>query len=90
MINITLPLLNELVKNNVALILCDNRMMPTSMLQSLDANSTQAESLKFQLAVTEPMKKQAWKQIVESKIENQSAVLALVGKNKDVLKPYYN
>ena len=88
MISITLPLLNELVKNNVAVILCDNKMMPTSMLQSLDANTTQAESLKFQLAVTEPMKKQAWEQIIESKIENQSAVLALVGKNKDVLKPY--
>ena len=65
-------------------------MMPTSMLQSLDANTTQAESLKFQLAVTEPMKKQAWKQIIESKIENQAAVLALAGKNKDILKPYYN
>ena len=90
MISITLPLLNELVKNNVAVILCDNKMMPTSMLQSLDANTTQAESLKFQLAVTEPMKKQAWKQIIESKIANQSAVLGLAGKNKDILKPYYD
>lgn len=36
------------------------------------------------------MKKQAWKQIIESKIENQAAVLALAGKNKDILKPYYN
>ena len=90
MISITLPLLNELVKNNVAVILCDNKMMPTSMLQSLDANTTQAESLKFQLAVTDPMKKQVWKQIIESKIKNQAAVLALAGKNKDILKPYYN
>lgn len=90
MTNITLPLLNELVKNNVAVILCDNKMMPTSMLQSLDANTTQAESLKFQLAVSEPMKKQAWKQIIESKIANQSAVLGLAGKKKDILKPYYN
>uniref|UniRef100_UPI004026063A type II CRISPR-associated endonuclease Cas1 n=1 Tax=Segatella hominis TaxID=2518605 RepID=UPI004026063A len=90
MINITLPLLNELVKNNVAVILCDNKMMPTSMLQNLDANTTQAESLKFQLAITDPMKKQVWKQIIESKIKNQAAVLALAGKNKDILKPYYN
>lgn len=90
MISITLPLLNELVKNNVAVILCDNKMMPTSMLQNLDANTTQAESLKFQLAVTDPMKKQVWKQIIGSKIKNQAAVLALAGKNKDILKPYYN
>ena len=61
MISITLPLLNELVKNNVAVILCDNKQMPTAMLQSLDANCTQAESLKYQLGVSEPMKKQAWK-----------------------------
>lgn len=40
MISITL----QLVKNNVAVILCDNKMMPTSMLQNLDANTTQAES----------------------------------------------
>lgn len=61
MINITLPLLNELVKNNVAVILCDNKMMPTSMLQSLDANTTQSENIKSQIAVSGPMKKQVWK-----------------------------
>lgn len=89
MINITLPLLNELVKNNVSVILCDNRQMPTAMLQPLDANVTQAESLKSQLAASEPMKKQAWKQIIEAKIRNQAAVLHSNGKNGDVLKPYY-
>ena len=57
MINITLPLLNELVKNNVAVILCDNKMMPTAMLQSLDSNTTQSENIKSQIAVSEPMKK---------------------------------
>lgn len=68
-IHVTLPLLNELVKNNVAVILCDNKQMPTAMLQSLDANTTQAESLKFQLAVSEPMRKQAWRQVIEAKIK---------------------
>ncbi len=89
MISITLPLLNELVKNNVAVILCDIKQMPTAMLQGLDANATQAESLKYQLAATEPMKKQAWKQIIESKIKNQSALLFANGKSGEVLKPFY-
>lgn len=89
MINITLPLLNELVKNNVAVILCDGKLMPTAMLQGLDANATQAESLKYQLAATEPMKKQAWKQIIESKIKNQAALLSSIGKSGEVLKPFY-
>lgn len=90
MINITLPLLNELVRNNVAVILCDNKQMPKAMLQGLDANATQAESLKYQLAATEPMKKQAWKQIIESKIKNQAALLSSIGKCGEVLKPFYS
>lgn len=89
MISVTLPLLNELVKNNVAVVLCDNRMMPSSMLQSLDSNTTQAESWKDQLSATEPAKKQAWKQIIEAKIRNQAAVLDLYGKDSSILRPLY-
>ena len=89
MINVTLPLLNELVKNNVAVILCDNKQMPTAMLQSLDANCTQAESLKYQLNVSLPMKKQAWKQIIEAKIKNQAAILEETCKKGLILKPFY-
>ena len=75
MISVTMPLLNELVKNNVAVILCDGKAMPSAMLQPLEANTTQAETLRLQMNVTEPMRKQAWKQIVESKISNQAAML---------------
>ena len=89
MINITMPLLNELVKNNVAVIICDNRQMPTSMLMGLDTNSTQAESLKFQVAVSEPQKKQAWKQIIEVKIRNQAALLKKYGFAYEGLKSLY-
>lgn len=89
LISITMPLLNELAKNNVAVIFCDNRLMPTSMLMSLDANTTQAESLKYQLAVTEPQKKQAWKQLIEAKIKNQAALLHKSGIDHSALKPLY-
>ncbi len=89
MISITLPLLNELVKNNVAVILCDNKQMPTAMLQSLDANATQAESLKYQLSASEPAKKRAWKQIIEAKIKNQADVLSSIGMNGDILKVFF-
>ena len=75
MISVTMPLLNELVKNNVAVILCDSKTMPSAMLQPLEANTTQAETLRLQMDVTEPIKKQAWKQIVEAKINNQAAML---------------
>ena len=75
MISVTMPLLNELVKNNVAVILCDGKAMPSAMLQPLEANTTQAETLRLQMNATEPMRKQAWKQIVEAKISNQAAML---------------
>lgn len=88
-ISISLPLLNELVKNNVAVVLCDYKQMPTAMLQCLDANTTQAESIKSQLGVTDTMKKQVWKQIIEAKIRNQALLLTKLGLNGEVLKPYY-
>ncbi len=88
-ISVTLPLLGELVRNNVAVILCDSKQMPLAMLQPLEANATQAESLKSQIAVSEPMKKQAWKQLIEAKIRNQAAVLDMCGKDGRVLRPYY-
>lgn len=89
MISITMPLLNELVKNNVSVVICDNKQMPTSMLMGLDTNSTQAESLKFQIGVSEPQKKQAWKQIVEAKIRNQAFLLDKYGLGSEGLKPLY-
>ncbi len=89
MISITLPLLNELAKNNVAVVVCDSSFMPTSMLMSLDSNATQAESFKLQLSATEPCRKQAWKQIIEQKIRNQAALLNKAGKDGNALRPLY-
>ena len=89
MISVTMPLFSALVANNVAVIFCDGKGMPTAMLQGLDNNATQAESLKAQLAVSEPMKKQAWRQVIETKIKNQAAVLNSLGKDGAVLKSLY-
>lgn len=88
-ISITLPLLNELTRNNVAVIVCDNRAMPASMLMPLEANTTQAESIKAQVAASEPTKKQAWKQIIEAKIRNQVALLDRYDKDAAALRPLY-
>lgn len=89
MVSITVPLLNELADNNVAVIFCDKKMMPKTMLMTLDGNTTQQESYKYQLNASLPMKKNVWKQLVECKIKNQSLLLNKVGKGGGVLKPYY-
>lgn len=87
--NITLPLLNALSDNNVAVVFCGDNFMPNAMLMNLDSNKTQGESYRAQIEASEPLKKGLWKQIVEAKIRNQAALLNKLGKNGEVLKPYY-
>lgn len=89
-ISATLPLLNALIDNNVAVIICDKNYMPHTQLQPLSANTTQAECYKNQINATEPLKKNLWKQVVEAKIENQSRLLKKLGKDGEMLKPLYN
>lgn len=89
MISLTIPLLNELVANNVAVIICDKKQMPQAMLQPLVGNTTLQESYKFQIEASSPLKKQMWKQLIEAKIKNQSALLDRVGKDGIILKPFY-
>lgn len=86
---VTLPLLNALSDNNVAVILCGDNRMPNAMLMNLDSNKTQGESYRAQAEASEPLKKGLWKQIVEAKIRNQAALLHKLGKDGDKLKPYY-
>ena len=89
-VSITIPLLNELADNNVAVVFCDRRQMPKSMLMTLDGNSTQQETYRFQIEASLPTKKNIWKQLVEGKIKNQALLLNKVGRNGNVLKQYYS
>lgn len=88
-ISITLPLLNALSDNNVAVVICGENRMPNAMLMNLDSNTTQGETYRDQLAASEPLKKGLWRQVVEAKIRNQAALLNRLGKDGDKLKPYY-
>ena len=88
-VSISVPVLNELADNNVSVIFCDRKKMPKTMLMTLDGNTTQQESYKYQIDASVPTKKNIWKQLVECKIKNQALLLNKVGKNGDVLKQYY-
>ena len=89
MISISMPLLNELVDAGVAVILCDRKGMPHAMFQNMDGNNLQGEFLRNQIEVGEVLRKQLWKQIVESKIKNQSALLEKLHGTGALLKPFY-
>lgn len=71
-----------LAENNTAVIFCDNRYMPSSMLLHLDTNTVQTEIFRHQISASEPLKKQIWQQTIKSKIRNQAAVLDLSNASK--------
>ena len=88
-ITITNGLLQSLQENNVAVIFCDSRHMPQSLLLPLEGNSVQQERYDFQLATTEPMRKNLWAQTVIQKIKNQASILELLSLKSDYLIPLY-
>lgn len=89
MVHFTIPLLNALADNNVAVIFCNAQCMPNTMLMPLESNAIQQEVYRFQIETSLPTKKRIWKEIIEYKIRNQAALLDLLGRDGKVLKPYY-
>ena len=88
--NITLPLLNALSDNNVAVVFCGNDYMPNAMLMNLDSNRIQAENYRNQIEASETQKNILWKQIVEYKIKNQANLLNKLGKDGLEFRPLYS
>lgn len=86
---ITLPLLNALADNNVAVIICGENRFPNTMLMQLNSNTTQGERYRAQVEASEPLKKGLWRQVIEAKIRNQAALLNKLEKDGDILRPYY-
>jgi CRISP-associated protein Cas1 len=74
-ISISLPLLNALVKNNTAVVLCDETFHPSAMFLNLNGHHLQQELFSSQIKASEPLKKQLWKQTIVSKICNQALLL---------------
>ncbi len=89
MISITMPLMNALTENNVAVIICNGAGMPNALLQPLDGNTIQGELYRLQTEATLPHKKNLWKQCVEAKIKNQARLLEKLGFDNEAFKPLY-
>jgi CRISPR-associated protein Cas1 len=67
--------LAALASAGVALIVCDDRHMPSGVLLPFQGHFVQQERLRAQIEAGEPRKKRLWQQIVRAKIANQAAVL---------------
>ncbi|MDX9882996.1 MAG: type II CRISPR-associated endonuclease Cas1 [Prolixibacteraceae bacterium] len=89
-ISFTMKLVEELNENNVAVVFCDSKHMPSSMLLPLDANHIQNELFRLQIEASEPLKKNLWKQTIECKINNQALLLDKLGLRSQDLKNLSN
>ena len=86
--SLTTPLISKLAEQNVAVVFCNEKHMPSSMLMNLDANTLQEKYFRLQLDASQPLKKQMWKNVVEAKIKNQALHLKSLGKKHDKLLKY--
>ena len=78
--------IEKLSENNVAVIFCNSKYLPVSMLFHLDTHQIQNERFRQQLDISEPLRKQLWAQTVKAKILNQAEVLKIVGlPNEDLI-----
>ncbi len=75
-ITLTHGLMEKLLENNCALVMCDSKRMPYGMMLPLSGNTTQTERYRNQVEASLPLKKQLWQQTVEAKIQNQAHVLS--------------
>lgn len=85
-ITLSQPLIAKCAELGTLIIGCDKKHMPVSMLLPLVGNSVQCQIFQAQTQISEPLKKQLWKQIITKKILNQAALLKNNGGNADFLK----
>jgi len=77
--------LQACAEHNIALVVCDQKHHPASLMLHLDTHSIQTELFGYQVEASLPLKKQLWKQTVEAKIRNQGSLLDLQGRDGSLL-----
>lgn len=85
-ITVSMGAIQEMAANNIAVIFCDQKYMPASMLFHLDTHYVQQERFHHQVNASAPLKKQLWQQTVRAKIKNQAAVLKEKDKEDQALR----
>lgn len=79
-VSISLPSLGKLAQNNVAVIFCNDKHLPSQMLLNLNGHHIQQERFRSQLNASKPLMKQLWQQTIKAKIRNQAKVLESINK----------
>lgn len=84
-ITITHQLVQALQENTAAIISCDNKHLPASIMLPIAGHHVMTERMRKQIDVSLPLKRQLWKQTVEAKLTNQAKVLEYFGKDSNRL-----
>ncbi len=87
-ITITHTLIQVLQQNKAVIISCNSQHIPSSFMLPTDGHTELTERWHKQLSVSEPLKKQLWKQTVIAKISNQSALLKQYNKDFNPMEEY--
>lgn len=66
-------------KQNVALIVCDEKHHPSASLLPFEGNHLHTKVFRDQVAVKQPIRKRVWQSIIQSKIHAQAELLERVG-----------
>ncbi len=83
---ITIPLLSQLVENNINVIICDDCNDPIGIFQPFNSHSLVFKKLNAQIEWKLTRKKKLWKIIVENKIQSEIEVLKLLSKAEEEIK----
>lgn len=78
-ITLTANLLEKLMQQQVGVVTCDGKYMPSGLFLPLEGHSEQTVRMRTQLESSVPLKKQLWQQTVRMKIYNQAQVLRKLG-----------
>ncbi|TWP22827.1 type II CRISPR-associated endonuclease Cas1 [Apibacter muscae] len=89
-ITLTHPLMVALQQNNVGIISCDAYHLPISLMLPLAGHVEHSRRLREQTNLSEPLRKQLWKQTVETKIYQQKCLLQKLGHSFEPMLEYMN
>lgn len=89
-ITLSHQLIVALQRKNVAIVSCDEHHLPHGLMLPMSGHVEHSERLKHQLNISEPLRKQLWKQTVEAKISQQMWLLKKLGKDCNPMSDYLN
>ena len=74
-------------QNNVAIVFCDEKHLPYSVILPVsDGHSLHQKVMRMQIGAKVPVTKRIWKQIVQQKIIEQEKTLSLAGMDTAILR----